>query len=272
MILADPQFGIASFLLQKHSGRTTPDFIGESVAPPGTPESGWPYELDRLNRAIKVANRLQPDFVAVLGDMVMHWDNAQQRADVLSAFERLSPSIPVHWVPGNHDVGFDFFAPTGETLESYRQDFGPDRYSFVAGPARFIAFNTPLIDKPESAPEETAQQIAWLEQELARPLPEGVQHTIAFAHHPPFIRDFYEEYGAYNLPEPGRSELINLLIEHGVRFFFTGHTHANIVTSHDELKVVATSSIGVSRHGHTSGYRLVRITPDSISHSFHALS
>lgn len=271
MVLADPQFGIAAFLLKKHNGRTTPERIGESVAPPGTPESGWPYEAERLDRAIVIANDLKPDFVIVLGDMVMHWDNPRQRADVIAAFEKLSPSIPVHWVPGNHDVGFDFFSPTDETLASYRSSFGPDRYTFTAGPVRFIAFNSALVDRPQSAPGESEEQLAWLNTELAQPLEEGVHHTVAFAHHPPFLRDIEEEHTAYNLPIEGRKQLVDLLSANGVQFLFTGHTHANILGRHQDLRVIATSAIGVSRHGHAGGYRLVEATPDAISHSFHAL-
>ncbi len=271
MILADPQFGIAAFLLEKHKGRTTPNHIGESVAPPGTPESGWPYEAERLDRAITVVNELKPDFVIVLGDMVMHWDNEQQRADLLAAFKQVPSSIPVYWVPGNHDVGFDFFSATDETLASYRKSFGDDRYSFTVGPSRFIAFNSVLFDRPDSAPGEYEAQMSWLKQELAKPLAPGVHHTVAFAHHPLFLRDIDEKDGPFNLPRPGRIEMVELLAAHGVKYLFTGHTHANILGRHGDLKVVATSAIGVSRHGHASGYRLVKVTPDAVSHSFHTL-
>lgn len=271
MILADPQFGIAAFLLKKHNGRTTPNQIGESIAPPGTPESGWPYEAERLDRAIAIANELNPDFVVVLGDMVMHWDNPQQRADLLAAFEKLSPSIPVHWVPGNHDVGFDFFSATDETLASYRKSFGPDRYSFNVGSTRYIVINSVLFDKPESAPHEYEKQLEWLNSELSTPPGEGVYQTVAFAHHPPSLREINEEHTAYNISQPGRSQFVDLLSTHGVQYLFAGHTHANVLSRHNDLKIVATSAIGVSRHGHAGGYRLVRATPTSVSHSFHAL-
>lgn len=271
MVLADPQFGIAAFVLKKLNGRTTPERIGETVAPVGTPESGWPYEAERLDRAIDTANRLKPDFVVVLGDMVMHWDNPEQRADLLAAFSKLSPEIPVHWVPGNHDVGVDFFSPTDESLASYRESFGPDRYAFTVGSTRFIGLNSALFDRPESIPGESDRQLEWLESELAGPDGQEVHHKIAFAHHPPFLRELDEEYGVYNLPQPGRTRLVDLLSKYGVRYIFTGHTHANILARHEDLRVIATSAIGLSRYGHASGYRLVRITEDSISHSFHTL-
>ncbi len=271
MILADPQFGMAVHLQKKHEGATEPPGIGVAVAPPGTPDSGWPYETARLERAIAIANDLKPEFVVVLGDMVMNWNNRQQGADLLAAFEKLSPEIPVHYVPGNHDVGVDFLAATDESLAAYREKFGADRFTFVAGPCRYVAFNSALFDQPQSVPHEHDMQFEWLEEELARPLPEGVSQTVAFAHHPPFIKDIDEEYGVYNLPQPGRQRLADLLIRNGVRYVFTGHTHANVLSRYKELRVIATSAIGISRNGHASGYRLVRATPDSISHSFYVL-
>ncbi|MDA0232892.1 MAG: metallophosphoesterase [Chloroflexi bacterium] len=271
MLLADPQLGIAAFLLRKHAGRTTPSHHGEMVAPAGSQENGWPYEEERLSRVIEVANELKPDFIVVLGDMVMHWDDALQIASVKEAARRLSPAIPLHWVPGNHDVGVDFFSATDESLAAYRASFGPDRYAFTAGPCRFVAFNSALFDRPDSARHEYEAQLEWLEQELARPLPEGVHHTVVFAHHPPFLRDIGEEYGVYNLPQPQRRLLVDLLTRNGVEYYFAGHTHANVLTRHEALRVTATSAIGVSRSGHASGYRLVEADSQSISHSFHPL-
>ena len=67
MILADPQFGMAVYLRKKHEGAAEPPGLGIAVAPPGTPDSGWPYETARLERAVAVANDLNPDFVVVLG-------------------------------------------------------------------------------------------------------------------------------------------------------------------------------------------------------------
>lgn len=272
MLLADPQFGIAAHLVRKNSGRTDPPQPGDFVAPVGSPEKGWPYEEQRLSRAITVANELKPDFLIVLGDMVMQWNDSSQIASIKETVAPLSPSIPLRWVPGNHDVGVDFLSPTDESLAAYRANFGPDRYSFTAGLCRFVVFNSPLFDRPDSARSEYEAQLDWLERELAVPLPDGVHHTVAFAHHPPFLQEIGEEYGTFNLPELQRRHLVDLLARHGVEYYFAGHTHANIVASHQSLRVIATSAIGVARHGRASGYRLVEVNSKLISHSFHVLA
>ena len=95
MLLADPQFGMAAYLMRKHSGRTTPSQPGELVAPVGSPENGWPYEEQRLSRAIMLANDLKPNFIVVLGDMVMQWNGSDQIASVKETVAPLSSSIPL---------------------------------------------------------------------------------------------------------------------------------------------------------------------------------
>lgn len=272
MLLADPQFGIAAHVKRKHAGRTTPPQRSEIVAPEDTPDTGWPYEEERFSRMVSLANELKPDFIVVLGDMVMGWNDSLQIASVKETVKPLSSSIPLYWVPGNHDVGVDFLSPTDESIAAYRMNFGPDRFSFTAGNCRFIAFNSALFDRPESAPTEYDAQLDWLERELATPLADGVHHTIAFAHHPPFTQEIVEEYGVFNLPEPQRHLLVDLLARHGVEYYFAGHTHANMVARHQSLRVITTSAIGVARSGRASGYRMVQSNSESISHSFHVLA
>ncbi len=271
MMIADPQFGIASFLLNKNNGRTTPNHVGESVAPPGTRADSWQFETDRLTRAIEIANSVKPEFIVVLGDMVMDWNHTGQRSDLLSAFERLSPDIPVRWVPGNHDVGVDYYTPTSESLEAYRSHFGPDRYAFTAGDYRYIVINTPLMDAPEEAASEADEQWDWLQSELAEAKTDS-RRTVLFGHHPPFNQHLEEESGTFNLPIEARKRLVGMLNDAGVKHYFAGHTHANQVASDAGLRVVATSAVGVSRHGHFSGYRLAEMREDGVHHSFYPIT
>ncbi len=272
MLLADPQFGIAAFLKHKWENSTEPPGPNQTVAPDGVPGEGWPFEQAQLTRAIEIANEINPDFVMVLGDMVMHWNDKSQVADLRATFKKLSPSIPLYWVPGNHDVGVDFLTPSDESIAAYRENYGSDWHAFTVGPCRFIALNSPLFDKPLGAQTEHDAQLRWLESELSQPLPSGVAHRIVFAHHPLFLQDSAEPYGIYNLPESERSRLIDLFSRHGIEYMFTGHTHFNNLSRHGNLRVIATSAVGVTKPGSPAGYRLVNADADSISHSFHALA
>lgn len=266
MLLADPQFGIVNFRLNRdlaESGTLTQD---------SALHEGWEVERLRLSRAISIANAIRPDFVAILGDMVMHWDSNSQVRDVKAELDQLDPEIPVHWVAGNHDVGVDFLTPTEESLTDYRSNFGPYNYTFKSGNCEFITINSPLFDRPESAPEAAEQQTAWLKSQLANAHPDGVEHRIVLSHHPLFLRDIDEEYGIYNLPIPQRRLLADLLLDHGVKYMLTGHTHANNIASYGDLKVIATTSIGAATGDRRGGYRMVTVTGNSLTHSFYELS
>ena len=58
--------------------------------------------LDTLVRQI---NRLRPPFVLVTGDMTDNSTNKAQLAAYRKVIDRVDKSIPVHHLPGNHDVG-----------------------------------------------------------------------------------------------------------------------------------------------------------------------
>lgn len=270
ILIADPQFGLVSFkraqeLAVAASGKT-------QINPAELLDSNWDTERDRLARAVQVANGLRPDFVAVLGDMVMDWDNQRQVDDVKSELSRLDTDIPVRWVAGNHDVGIDFRTPDPASLETYRQNYGPDHYSFTAGSCKFVVINTALFDKPDGVPEATQEQRKWLEAEFSAPLPSGVTHRIVLSHHPLFLENIDEEYGTYNLPVPERNYLAELFLESGVSHMFTGHTHSNGIVTYGGLKIVMTTSIGSAKASRRGGYRIVTASPDTVHHSFYELS
>lgn len=266
MILADPQLGLGEFRKRRDAGSDPAVLRKRTDSHP----SEWEDELARLNRAIDVANFLKPGFVAVLGDMVMQWDDERQLHSVNEAFNRLSHEIPLHRVSGNHDVGVDFLSPTTESLDWYRKNHGPDHYTFVSGSCRFIAINSSLLDSPELAEEQAASHLRWLELELTKPTAGEFSQTVILSHHPPFLQSVSESDGAYSL-RPGRRQIVEVLEKHGIEYIFAGHAHGNFIARHNRLKVVVTSAIGLPQTGHRPGYRLVTIRPEGISHSFHLL-
>jgi 3',5'-cyclic AMP phosphodiesterase CpdA len=237
----------------------------------GPKSDSFEEEQRRFAAAIAEANRIKPDFVAVLGDMVMQWDDARQVEAVRSVASQLDPAIPIHWAAGNHDVGVDFFTPTPESLEAYRSVYGKDYFAFHHGTTAFAVINSPLFDRPDGAPGEFAAQMAWLRKTLySLPFHEA-ERIIVFSHHPPFLKYPEEEDQVLNLPSEQRRRLVDLLLLTGVRYVFTGHTHMNVVTRFGGMEVVATAAVGLNRIGHEPGYRIVRVTPEGVSHTFHTL-
>ncbi|MDA0676825.1 MAG: metallophosphoesterase [Chloroflexi bacterium] len=266
MILADPQLGLGEFRKRRDAGGDPAILRQRTDSHP----SEWADEMERLNRAIDIANALKPDFVAVLGDMVMQWNDDRQLHSINEAFSRLSPEIPLHRVSGNHDIGVDFLSPTTESLDRYRKNHGPDRYSFVSGNCRFIVINSSLLDSPEMAQQEAAVHLRWLEQELAASTAGEINHTVILSHHPPFLRNISGDDGVYSM-RPGRRQIVDLLEKYGVEYMFAGHAHGNFIARHNRLRVIVTTALALPQPGHRPGYRLVRVRPEGLSHAFHLL-
>lgn len=84
----------------------------------------------------------------------------RQYADFVKVFKNLDPEIKLICVCGNHDVGDD---PTEETVAIYRKQFGPDYYSFWVAGVKFIVLNSQYFKSPACVPEETANQLKFMD-------------------------------------------------------------------------------------------------------------
>lgn len=204
---------------------------------------------EAVHRAVERVVELRPDLVLSTGDMV-----AGQRAGL--QYERMWASfhaavsdvlaeagIPFAVTPGNHDAsGYPAYAheraiyveqwlPRRPPLDFQCDEHFPLRYSFVKGPALFIA-----LDATTTGPLDDAQ-MAWLERELIR----GAHHPvkIVFGHVP--LYPFAEGKQNEHLGDPA---LESLLVRHGVWLFLSGHHHAYYPGRRGPLRLVSTACLG----------------------------
>jgi len=243
--MSDPQFGM--FTQDK-------DFVQETV---------------NFEMAIATANRLKPAFVVITGDLVNKAGDAAQIAEYRRITAKLSPSIPIHQVAGNHDVEN---SPTPESVAAYTKIFGPDHYTFTHQGLAGLVLNSSLIHTPDKAPELHAAQDRWLRDELARARP-GVRHVVVFQHHPWFLATATERDQYYNIPLARRSPLLALFHEHGVKYLVSGHYHRNAVATDGDLTNVTSGPVGKPQGGENpqSGMRVFVVNDSGISHRFYSL-
>jgi len=107
------------------------------------------HETVNFDFAIASANRLQPAFVVITGDLINKGGDAAQAAEFKRIAAKLDRKIRLFAMPGNHDVGNE---PTAETLAKYRERFGPDYYSFRVGEITGIVLNSNLEKGAEKVP------------------------------------------------------------------------------------------------------------------------
>lgn len=224
--------------------------LGDTHINPDRDRSASPWLTNamanrRAEAVVAQINRLRPVFTVHLGDIVHPFPFTEGYDPAAAEFQRIFAKLemPLHLVPGNHDVG-DKPTPwtpaahvSTSSIDLYRSYFGDDRYAFDHAGCQFIVVNDQLLNSGFDAEQ---QQWEWLESVLHnRP------RTFVFAHYPPFLQaqDEVEHYD--NLAEPARSRLCALLGE-TVEALFCGHVHNffyNRIRKTDCYVLPATSAV-----------------------------
>ncbi|MGI9435558.1 MAG: metallophosphoesterase family protein [Geminicoccaceae bacterium] len=198
--------------------------------PGGDLSSPFPVNEKANPRAVFAVGMIaaaKPDFTIHLGDVIHPLPHMPSAVEAAVEAERiLAPLKPdLHFVPGNHDIGDkpSDLMPAGPvdqaSIAVYEKRVGPQFHAFRHRDVHLVCMNSSLVNTG-SEPEKIQRD--WLEQELRG---SDAAVKLLFSHYPPFIctadeADHYDNYG-----EPGRSWLLNLAAETGVRSIFSGHVH-----------------------------------------------
>jgi 3',5'-cyclic AMP phosphodiesterase CpdA len=225
---------------------------------------GFEHETANFEFAVATANRLKPAFVVLTGDLVNAAGDAAQIAEFKRVAARLNPNIRLFLMPGNHDVGNE---PTKESLTKYREQFGPDYYTFRVGDITGIALNSNLEKGALNVPDEAAKMEAWLQTELAKS--QRDKHVIVFQHIPFFLNDPNEEDRYENIPRETRQRYLKILHEYGVKQVFAGHYHSTSEARDGDLEMITTGPVGKPVPPARSGMRIVTVSAAGVTHKYH---
>jgi 3',5'-cyclic AMP phosphodiesterase CpdA len=231
-----------------------------------TENKGFEHETANFEFAVATADRLKPAFVVVTGDLVNAAGDAAQIAEFKRVAARLDSNIQVFLMPGNHDVGNE---PTKESLAKYREQFGPDYYTFRVGDITGIVLDSNLEKDPHNVPGEAAKMEAWFRNELAKAQRDSAKHLIVFQHIPFFLKDANEEDRYENIPRETRQRYLKMLHEYGVKQVFAGHYHSTSEARDGDLEMVTTGPVGKPVPPARSGFRIVTVTPDGLTHKYY---
>ncbi|CAL8134212.1 unnamed protein product [Orchesella dallaii] len=258
---ADTQFGMIDHYLLKKD------------------EPNWDKEIALTRDVIQRINAMnpKPKFFVVCGDMLDAFPytvsqnsrefpgalelREKQYQDFVQVFKELVSDVKLVCVCGNHDIGD---TPTKETLQVYKRQFGQDYFSFWAGGVKFVVLNSQYIYVPDAIPEETERQMQFMDG-IADP---KAKFIVLFMHIPLFVEEPEEEDFYFNVPKERRLQLLEKFYTAGVRYIFCGHYHRNAGGRYKKLELVVTSAIGAPLGDNPSGYRIVNVGEDEISHNY----
>ncbi len=217
--------------------------IADSHLNPDEVECNSPFPVNKLaNRRMRYViadlNQQDIDFVLHLGDLIhpvpavedLYLEAADRFKDQLT---NLAP--PMHLVPGNHDIGDKpmHWAPAGSITSKYvelwRDNFGPDYYSFSHDSCQFIIINAQLCNSGLTVEDE---QEEWLQQELKN---NRDKRIFISTHYPPFLHHAKEQEHYDNIAEPARQRLLDYCTHYGVEALFAGHVHNFWYLKHEQM-------------------------------------
>ncbi|HSJ28765.1 MAG TPA: metallophosphoesterase [Acidimicrobiia bacterium] len=181
----------------------------------------------RTRAVVREINRLQPAFTIHLGDIVHPVPSQDTYARAADRAHRVMSALeaPLHYVPGNHDMGDKpvDWAPAAvvndEFLDAYARHFGTDHSTFDHEGCRFFVLNSQVLNTGST---REAEQWDWLETELETGT--GLR-TFLFTHYPLYVAEADEMEHYDNIGEPARSRLLDLVERRGVEGVFAGHVH-----------------------------------------------
>ena len=267
LFLADVQLGCyASFSglspdqVEQYAAR---DLVVRSVPP----VEGFEWDARQYERAVRIVNAVDPDFVIVGGDLIDDANSEEQTEAFLRITSGIDGDIPVHFAPGNHDIAPDALVPTPDSIASYRDVFGDDYYRFSVGSLQVVVLNTVVLDKPDLVPDELASQMEFLESALADPLPH-TETSVLVGHHPLFVSSPDEEDTYWNLPQAPRHLILDLVRRHGVPAAFAGHWHRNSIVRVGGFEMVTSGPVGYPLGHDPSGYRQVTVEGGDVAHRY----
>lgn len=165
-----------------------------------------------LEKAVQSINGLaqRPDFIVFTGDLTHTTDDPNERRKRMNEFRRIVGRLDVtdlRFMAGEHDASLD----GGKAFEEI---FGSTHYTFDHKGIHFVVLDN--VSDPHGA--IGGQQLAWLEQDLARL--ERDAPIVVFAHRPLF--DLAPEW---DWATPDGAKAIELLMPHGNVTVFYGHIH-----------------------------------------------
>ena len=225
-------------------------------------------ETRLLAKVVAHVNRLAPAFVLNTGDLINDPGDEKQLAEALRITQQIDGSVRLYTIPGNHDISD---SPTEQNLDWYRKRIGKDWYSFDYNQWHFVGLNSCIIACAERAPQDAENQWNWLNRDLERAASTCNPHIIVFMHHPLFLNTSDEEDDYFNIPRQIRQVYLNLFAKYGVKTVLAGHLHRNNAASDSSLEVVVAGPVGMPLGEGRSGFRIVKVYADCITHKYFGL-
>ena len=189
----------------------------------------------RMQQTVDAINALpmKIEFVVHTGDITA--DNILNERVVATATSTLARiRVPVHWLPGNHDI---LAKNPGPTLSVYTNAFGPLCSRFENNGVVFLLLDTEPLRKPIRI--EGYDPMSWLSSALK----EAGGKPVVICHHTPPVDDFYGNRMHPGWNKDARERWQRLLNSANVKAVLAGHFHRDELHWLGDVPLYVASSV-----------------------------
>jgi 3',5'-cyclic AMP phosphodiesterase CpdA len=188
------------------------------------------HEPGIYGQIVKEIQRMKPDFVLSVGDMIEGYtdDTVEIKRQWAEYLELIKPfSMPLYLIPGNHDIW------NSTSLKLYKRYIGDPYYSFDIGKSHFVMIDNSLYYTDSTFVQEQKEQIEWLINDLDEN--KDAEYTFVVCHIPYWIET----------RAVGRHDTLHTIFSHyGVDAVFTGHYHSYFSGMYDNVMYTGVGSSG----------------------------
>lgn len=222
-----------------------------------------------VERALSaLIERIRPELVVASGDLT-HRGRAEQHEHA-AAFLR-GFGLPLHVVPGNHDIPYTFPARFTRTFELFERVWETTQPVYRSGELFVVGLNSVRAWRQQSGGVRS-HQLAWAAEQFAA-APDG-SFRIAVLHH----HLLGAPWRSRKKPVARRNRVLAALVDAGAELILAGHIHQATVSERREFEIAsprgeraATVSIAPglgqprpNRRGEARGLHVYEVEPTTI--------
>ncbi|HXT13934.1 MAG TPA: Ig-like domain-containing protein [Candidatus Angelobacter sp.] len=219
-----------------------------------------PDAAANLALVVPMVNALNPDAVIISGDIGENSSDRQQARTILQGL-----TAPVYYLPGNHDISNDT-----TSLQAWRNQFGPDYYSFQVKNVEVLMLDSELLGNYDDFSSGIVQPLStgmaaesqtmlnWLGQQG------GTTNVLIAAQHIPLYLDngFPSSNPYWTVNPPYDQSESNLLASLGIKHLLAGHWHNGRVFTKNGLTIHVAPATSWLPNGGQLGFAMHTITAD----------
>ena len=183
-----------------------------------------------LERALSaLVERVRPELIVASGDLT-HRGRREQHARA-AAFLRAF-ALPVHAVPGNHDLPYTFPARFTRPFKEFERAWGEIEPVYRSPGLLVVGLNSARPWRHQAGALR-GSQLDWAAAQLAR-APDGTLRVVVLHHHL-----LGAPWRSRKKPVARRNRVLAFLVESGAELILAGHIHQAAISERREFEVAA---------------------------------